>query len=285
LSAANWSPGRSCGDIVHVATAQHPDAIASDDRIFVTPDAVIMLDGASVFGPTDVPAAVYAAQLGSNVRDALTENPAADLSDSLALAIERTANTLNLTTDAAPSSTVAIARVRPDEGIDVLTLGDTQVVTPQRIIRDDRLNRVAKDKRAAYQARLRAGHGYDDEHRALLRALQNEQRRYRNRPGGYWIAETDPKAARHALRVRLPITSTSWLILATDGAHRPLGHLGLDDWHRLARLDPAALSDLLERCDRWEAEADPDGRALPRAKRHDDKSLAVVTVCLDSRDA
>jgi hypothetical protein len=262
---------------VQVTTAQHPDPAASDDRIFVASNAVIMLDGASAFVPTDVPAADYVDGLGSAIKDNLIEEPTGDLADVLAGAIQRTADRLDAGRGAAaPSSTVAIARLRPDETIDVLVLGDTQVVTPHRTIRDDRLNNVGANRRAAYQARLAAGNGYDEQHRSILQELQREQLRRRNQPGGYWIAEADPSAAQHALTARLSAASTPWLVLATDGAYKPLGHLGLDDWPRLARLDSAALRDLLDRCQRWEAHDDPDGIDVPRAKRHDDKSVASV---------
>jgi hypothetical protein len=36
------------------------------------------------------------------------------------------------------------------------------------------------------------------------------------------------------------------------------------------------LAALLGSADRWEAETDPDGQVLPRAKRHDDKTIAAV---------
>lgn len=64
--------------------------------------------------------------------------------------------------------------------------------------------------------------------------------------------------------------------MATDGAAKPLMHLGWDDWGQIAQLDDAQLKVLLERCHRWEAEDDSDGVSLPRAKRHDDKILVVI---------
>ncbi|WP_106177190.1 hypothetical protein [Prauserella shujinwangii] len=52
--------------------------------------------------------------------------------------------------------------------------------------------------------------------------------------------------------------------------------LHLDDWPRIARADETDLAAPLDRCQIWERDADPDGRQLPRAKRHDDKALAAV---------
>ena len=69
---------------------------------------------------------------------------------------------------------------------------------------------------------------------------------------------------------------SSWAVVASDGAANTMRHLGLDKWTTLSRADDAELHSLLERCRQWEAEADPDGRDLPRSKRHDDKTAVVV---------
>ena len=104
------------------------------------------------------------------------------------------------------------------------------------------------------------------------RAVQSSQR---NRAGGYFIAETDPGAAHQAITRRYSRRHVGWAILATDGAMDLLQHLGLDNWPAIA-ADPTQASRLLRRASAWEAYADPDGRQFPRAKRHDDKTLAVI---------
>ncbi|MDQ2815127.1 MAG: hypothetical protein M3Z75_25570 [Actinomycetota bacterium] len=65
-------------------------------------------------------------------------------------------------------------------------------------------------------------------------------------------------------------------MLATDGAIKTARHPGLDDWEAIAGSGQAALSAFLQRCQDWEENDDPDGRQLPRAKRHDDKAIATV---------
>nr|WP_139795553.1 hypothetical protein [Nocardia donostiensis] len=45
---------------------------------------------------------------------------------------------------------------------------------------------------------------------------------------------------------------------------------------RIADHSAEELRALLASCTDWEANSDPDGRALPRSKRHDDKTIAVV---------
>ena len=259
---------------MHMDSAMLPDASLSQDRIFATQSAAIMLDGASAFAPVEASPTAFVEALGGSLRAQLLRDPDADLVEALGVAIERTADDLDLHPGASPSSTVAIVRERGNY-VDLLVLGDTQIATPRGIMRDDRLRAVAVDERCRYRDRLRAGLGYGDEHRALLRALQEEQARFRNREGGYWIAEATAEAARRAMTSTLAVHEVPWCVMATDGAYQPMEHLGAD-WRRIAMLDSVALGLWLEELDRWEAQRDPDGHALPRAKRHDDKAIAAV---------
>ena len=173
--------------------------------------------------------------------------------------------------------------VRLDEdGVDVLVLGDSSVIVgrtdqePELVV-DDRLAHLHNPHRARYRRRLVDGHGYDEQHRAVLREMQTVQASQRNRADGYFIAETDPDAARHAITRRYARHQVDWIILATDGASDLLQHLRLDDWPAIA-ADPKQAPQLLRRAHDWEAQADPDGHQLPRAKRHDDKTLAAITL-------
>lgn len=259
---------------MHVTLAQHPEPPAGDDRAFITSNAVIVLDGASAFAARDVPASTYAQHLGSTMA-ALVDGTDEPLTALLAEAIKATAAALDLTPGGrAPSSTLAVVRRRDDASVDVLVLGDSQVVIPGEILRDDRLGPLASAERTAYRTRLKNGHGYDDEHRRILAALQAEQLKHRNTPGGYWIAEADPAAATHALVRHLSPADVPWCVLATDGAYKPMEHLGLDDWQAVAAANLDALAALLQRCQEWES-TDEQGQRFPRAKCHDDKTLAV----------
>jgi hypothetical protein len=249
----------------------------SADKIFVTPNAVIMLDGASAFVPVPVPASTYADYLGRLIADALTTNPSADLTEVLADAIKATADYLELQPGKSPSSTVTIARER-DGQLDLLVLGDNLVILPDEIITDDRIDQLDLEPRRKYRERLAAGHGYDDEHRALLRELQTQQAQHRNKPGGYWIAETDPTAAHHAITASRLVAVTPWAILATDGAYNTMEYIGLVTWPPIPGTNNTQLTDILEACQLWERETDPSANELPRAKRHDDKSLTTIII-------
>lgn len=248
----------------------------SADKIFVTPHAVILLDGASAFVPVPVPASAYADYLGRFLADALTGDPAADLQEILAEGIKATAGHYDLKAGESPSSTVTIARER-DEHLDLLLLGDNTVILPGgEILTDDRIDRLNLEPRRKYRERLAAGHGYDDEHRRLLRELQTQQAQYRNRRDGYWIAETNAEAAKHALTETKVLDTELWAILMTDGAYNTLSRLHVGPWSLIAEIDRQGVAELLNRCWRWEAENDPQGFNLPRAKRHDDKALAII---------
>lgn len=260
---------------MRVETAMLPDARSSQDRIFVTPSAVIMLDGATAFVSVPVTPDRYVDALGGYLIQTLTTQPAVELTAALAGAIERTAQDFGLQPGRSPSSTVAIVR-QCGLRAEYLVLGDTQIVTPAAIFLDDRIAEVATNERARYRERLANGGGYDQTHRDHLRSLQARQAEYRNRDAGYWIAEADPSAAAEAVTGAFSIDSSPWAVLATDGAYRPIVHLGLDDWEDVAAHDSQQLSQLLTDLARWEADADPDGFELPRAKRHDDKAIATI---------
>ena len=247
----------------------------SADKLFVTDEAVVILDGASAFLPVPVPAATYADLLGRHLVDALNAKPDADLTAVLGAAIQSTATQLDLRAGHSPSSTVGILRPRGDR-VDMLALGDSAIVLPNEVISDDRIDQLALAERQRYRERLAAGHGYDDEHRQLLRDLQTEQAKRRNVDGGYWIAEASPEAAEHALTFSRSAEDVPWAVLATDGAYNPMVHLGLNDWERVVHADADELAALLARCTLWESEEDPTARDLPRAKCHDDKAIAAV---------
>lgn len=259
-------------------TAQLPGAETSADRVILTPDAVIVLDGASAFVPVDVEPGAYAETLGRNIAAELHQAPETPIADTVAEAIRRTTEKLDLRPGTSPSSTVAILRPRPNAA-DLYVLGDSPIHYGfghrEHSLADDRLSAVATPEREHYLAQLRAGHGYDEAHRAALVQLQQAQQQARNVKGGYWIAETDPAAAHHALTTTVDRDMIEWAVLATDGAADLIEHAG-HRWHRIAQYDNAQLRALLARIHAWENTSDPDGRHLPRAKRHDDKTIAAL---------
>lgn len=267
--------------VTHFNVAQLPDEAHSQDRAFFAPSAAVVLDGASPFLPVDVETGLYVDTLGGEIVDRLSTKPYHDLPDVVAEAIRATTNTLGLASaDASPSSTIAVVRDR-GETVDLYVLGDNAIFyghgQESAVLADGRLAALGIPEHRLYRERLASGGGYDAEHRDLLDRLQRQQRARRNRPGGYWIAETDPAAAHRAVARSVRRHEIRWAVVATDGAYKPMRHLGLDDWRAVAHQDRRGLLALLKQCADWETTADPDGRELPRAKVTDDKALVAIT--------
>jgi hypothetical protein len=251
------------------------------DRIAVAGNAVAVLDGATAFEPGAVPAGQYAGRLSAAIASRLGDDMSAPLPRILEDAIRVTSAAMSMTGQAGPSSTAAIVRADP-AAVDLLVLGDSFIfygtdTACTGMLTDDRIAGLGLPQRAQYRARLAAGSGYDQVHQRLLQDLQHEQRQRRNRPGGYWIAQADPAAARHARVLTVPADEVRWIVAATDGIVNTARHLRLDDWPAIARHGPHELARVLQDCHDWEEHADPGARLLPRAKRHDDKAIAVLT--------
>lgn len=265
---------------VHTATLAGGDN--NQDRIFVTENAVIVLDGASAFGPVDVDAGHYAETLGEVIAEQLSQGSGLAIADAVKIAVTHAVQKLGLKPGESPSSTVSVLRRQP-HAVDLYALGDSSIHYgagdgPEQFLTDRRLAAVALKERDRYVSRLRNGHGYDAEHRARLAELQRAQRTARNRRGGYWIAEAVPDAANHAITASIKAEAIDWAVLVTDGADKLGAHLGVS-WHDIAGRNPEELAAMLNCLNEWEANFDPWGLQLPRAKVHDDKSLASTRFC------
>jgi hypothetical protein len=157
--------------------------------------------------------------------------------------------------------------------VDALLLCDSTIVARTKQgetieMRDDRL--------AMISASLRQPDGGVTEDVEGWRQLVNAQRRSRNRSGGYWVAEAVPEAARHAVTRQWPAVDLEVVLVLTDGVSAGVEHYGTPaGWPAaidLAKGDPQQLVDLVHAAE----ESDSDRQRWPRAKRHDDKALAVI---------
>jgi hypothetical protein len=261
---------------VRTAGRRGPDR-PSEDRVFVTPYAVVVLDGASQPVRDNRDGGWLAETLGSQLRDRLTEAANADMEAVLAQAIEATARRYTLVPGLSPSTTVSIVRWDATK-VDVLVLGDSPVIAltrDGRILeaRDDRLSRVASPERRALRAN---GGGFGSERTQEWQALVDAQRRRRNQPDGYWIAEAVPEAAAHAVRAHWDINDLVLVVAMTDGVANGVDRYRvLEDWHvaaELAHNDPAGLVNAVHNAE----EDDANGTRWPRTKRHDDKAIVLV---------
>jgi hypothetical protein len=263
--------------LAHVMTATRDGSHGpSQDRIFTTPSAVIVLDGASQPEPSEHDGGWLAQVLGKQLADALTAEPDRDLAATLNDAIAAVADRHQLVAGRAPSTTVSIVRWT-DDFVDVLVLGDSPVILHlpggvTREIRDDRMSNLP-GRESIHPAAT--GFGRDDSER--WRLLVAMERAARNRPDGYWIAEAAPEAANHAITETIPRSQLAAALVITDGVA-----IGVDRyqvpayWHSAVALAHYRLEALLDLVHAAEA-SDPNGQRWPRSERHDDKAAALVS--------
>jgi len=223
----------------------------TEDRVFTLPNAVIVLDWVTSRRPPDRNGGWYADTLGNELVKAMTEQD--DLADLLAAAIERIANRYDLIPGDAPSSTVAMTRW-DETKIETLVLADSPVIA------------FGEEPQVTADTRL-----------ANLRGQVDLITDWKNRAGGYWVAEALPEAAHQAVRATWPRQKITAVIMATDGVS-----CGVDDYEIFPSwkdvLDLANTQGLEAVLDKVrEAElSDPDHIRWPRYKTHDDQALAVI---------
>jgi hypothetical protein len=153
-------------------------------------------------------------------------------------------------------------------------LGDTTILLEEaagiRVITDDRLENVAAVQHSAMHQHATGSADHDRSFAELV----TEQRRHRNHPNGFWVASTDPAAARHALTDTVAHDGLRRAAVLSDGATRLVDRFDLLDWPRflgaLAERGPDAIIAQVREAE----DSDPDGRRWPRGKRHDDASAA-----------
>ena len=168
-----------------VRTADRPGRNRpTEDRIFRTDNAVILLDGASQPDASDLDGGWYADTLGRALRYSLTAQPTGDLGALLADAIEDIASYNRLVAGNGPSATVSIVRWT-DRDIDILVLGDSPVVAATQAkeiwqVTDDRLRQVGRGERRL----LTAVDGFAAANPGRWRELVLAERAVRNRPEG-----------------------------------------------------------------------------------------------------
>lgn len=267
--------------LAHVETVEAPGTAGpSQDRVFTCRNAVVVLDGASSPEPGGRDGGWMAETLGRTLAALLGGPPDLDLSDALHQALTTVRDRHGLIEGKSPSTTVSIVRWS-DAHVDALVLGDSPVLLEFQsgetaALLDDRLSRLPL--RAQFEPVPRNHPSANERWRALVQYERSE----RNRPGGYWIAEANPAAARHALTGRWQTAEVSHALALTDGiANCVTVFKALPDWRAVldvARHDLAQLVAIAERAE----DSDPDGQRWPRTKHRDDKAAAVVMFAAES---
>ncbi|MCH0562946.1 integrase [Streptomyces sp. MUM 2J] len=252
----------------------------NEDFAAAAPGAAVLLDGAGVAGAEtgcSHGVAWFSSTLGGLLLSALTTRAARPLHECLADSIRAVRslheNDCDLVHRASPTSTVVVARARAGV-LEYLVLGDSSLLLGDvsggaTVVTDRRLDEVGKRLRGAVDT-LPTG---SPEHAAALAEYRDALTGLRNRPGGFWIAGPDPRAADHAVTGTVPLASLASVTLLTDGATRLVDRFQLAGWEEsLVVLSSIGPAELIRRVREAEA-GDPEGRRWPRGKAHDDATV------------
>lgn len=232
----------------------------------LTPNAVVLLDGATAAPGDTLSGGWYARRLAERIGTELSADPSGELDALLGTAIAGVAAEHRLRPRSAPSSTVAMLRWTGDR-VDALVLADSPVVVftgaGTDVLADTRL----ADLRRAGLLRTRAA----------VDALRNTR-------DGFWVAEADPAAAGQALRRSWRRADVAAVVLATDGVSVGVDQYRVLDWPGVLDLGLATGADAVLDVVRTAERADPSAARWPRPKRHDDQALAVLDFTRDAAD-
>ncbi len=241
-------------------TTQAAPGRVNEDTALCGPDWAVVLDGATAPGGVDSgcvhPVTWLVRQLGAALtRRLITGGKTLPgvLGDAIGEVCLAHARTCDLGNPDSPSSTVSIVRVQGDT-LEYLVLADSPVV----VRAPDRTLTVISDDRLAH---LPGGRPYS---LGLVRSL-------RNKPGGFWVASTDPEAARWAVTGSVPYAAGTGIGMFTDGVSRLVEFYGYD-WEQVFTMletgGPAALIALVRSLER--------DQPIGSGKRHDDATAVLL---------
>jgi Protein phosphatase 2C len=257
----------------------------NEDFVAATPDAVVLLDGAG--NPTGSESgcvhgvAWFVRRLGNALLASMTQDDDSDLGGCLAASIAAVrslhADTCDLAHPGSPSATVVAVKVK-EHALDYLVLADSVLVldlsTELRVVTDDHEAQIGKQFRAQMDAWPNGTPEHEKAHREYVESL----RAHRNRPGGFWVASTDPEAATQALTGSVPRAQVRAAAVLSDGVSRLVDHFGVATWDDVLKtLDRQGPRELLRQV-REAENSDPGGSRWPRGKAHDD---ATAAYCLE----
>ena len=246
----------------------------SEDRIFTTPNAVIILDGATQAIKLERNGAWIAQELGQRLADGLLDDPECELPKLLEGCIAELVDTYGLVPGQAPSTTVSIVRLANDR-LDVMVLCDSPVIVLDadgqvHEIRDDRLDDVSRS--------IERPPGRRDLTDPRWVKVVEDFEAHRNQPGGFWVPSATPEAARYSIERSFDAGSVDTAVLLTDGASAGVDDYGVPStWSEGVEIANRSAEEFIALVQTTEA-SDPDCKRWPRTKRHDDKSIAVAHV-------
>jgi|HubBroStandDraft_1064217.scaffolds.fasta_scaffold30310_1 hypothetical protein len=249
----------------------------NEDFAAVAPDVAVLLDGAGTPGGRESGCAHGVAWFARTLGGLVTAgacDAAVPLPEVLGTGIEQVsqlhANSCDLSHPGTPSATVIITR-RQHDVLEYLVLCDSILLLQPKegepeIVSDTRLDDLSARLRPGYRD-LPAG---SPERGAGRQDYLSQLDAARNKPGGYWVAATDPQAARQAITGFEPLTDLASVALLSDGAGRIAERYRQATWAQIsAVLTEHGPAELIHRVRATEA-ADPDGQRWPRGKLRDD---------------
>ncbi|MGW5672314.1 hypothetical protein [Micromonospora sp. NPDC003776] len=266
---------------VSMATSAGATGRPNEDFVGAVPGAAVLLDGAGIPGTESIcvhGVAWYTHRLGGALLGRLSRDDGRDLAAILAAAIDEIAaehrGTCDITDPSSPQATVVMVRSHRGR-LDHLLLADSFLVLdradggPQ--VRTDEREVTARRACAAPLAGVAPDTlAYDRIRDSCVDAL----RARRNRPGGYWLAKDDPRAAREAVTGSHPLSELDGVALLSNGASRIVSPYGLTDWPGvLGLLRAGGPAEVIRRVRQAEAHA----AAGPDIRAPDDATVAHCT--------
>jgi hypothetical protein len=249
----------------------------NEDWMACSSDLIVVLDGATVRTATscDHGPAWYTRKLGAAIigHAASWSMP---LREVLAAAIRDVAElhstTCDLNDPAAPSAAVGIVRIEGDT-TRYLVLGDITIIADIdgtiEVVSDDRVSQTATAERHEADGHL-IGTAEKD---AAMRKMKLAELAAKNVTGGYWIAGSDPTAAKQAIVGEWQTKAISRMATLSDGAARFVDLFGRGGWLSVLEiLKHNGPVRFLEHV-RLAENADPRGERYPRNKRSDDATV------------
>jgi hypothetical protein len=237
---------------VAMASAAAQTGRVNEDFAGAVPTAAVLIDGAGgVSGIETIcrhGVAWYASRLGGELLGLLSFDADRTLPALLAEAIERVADAHRVTCDLAdpssPWATVAILRLC-DARADYLVLGDSVLALDRAgapiVVSDPREVTIGRPCRSALEAAAEGSAEYEQARRDGIDVM----RANRNRPGGYWVAKEDPRAAAEAIIGSCPVSELTGAVLLSNGASRIVDRFRLADWPEVLAIltssGPAAI--------------------------------------------
>ncbi|QXJ23637.1 protein phosphatase 2C domain-containing protein [Actinomadura graeca] len=231
----------------------------NEDFVAAGPGWVVLLDG--VTAPPDADSgcrhgpAWLVRRIGGQIAALMALEDGEPLPDLVAEAIkvagEAHAGTCDLESPDTPSATVSLLR-RRDNAVEWFVLADSPIVMDMGeivVFRDDRVDRLPE---------------YTVE----------SVRRYRNSPGGFWVAGSKPEAAYEGLTGEVPVEGLRRAAVLSDGASRLVEVFGVLSWDGLLRvLEEEGPRELVRRTRVAEASGAVD---VERGKPYDDATAVLV---------